>query len=161
MTNQKRRFKEIVAGLLAGLVLTAAPAAAGSPHGDKTAGHGDKAMGHAVAPAEFKQELTAEGIRAEFQIMRLDSVNTKDPKGATHHVMVKFFDAASGAPIKDAMGKVKVIAPSKAEAVEDLKDYSGTYAANVTLAEPGAYGIICLAKVKDQKPLFKFWYTRP
>jgi len=122
-------------------------------------GHGDKAMDHQKMEGDFKQHLTSEGIKAEFQIMSLASMNMKDPEGATHHIMVKFMNADSGAQIKEAVGRIKVISPSKKETVFDLKDYSGTYAANITFEEAGKYGVICLAKVSGKKPLYKFWYS--
>jgi hypothetical protein len=107
----------------------------------------------------FKHDMIMEGVKAEFQIMSLESMNMKDPDGATHHVMVKFVNADSGEQLKKAVGKIKVISPSKKEIVADLKDYSGTYAANVTFEEAGKYGVICLVKIDGKKPLYKFWYT--
>jgi len=132
---------------------------AASGHGDKAAGgHGEKTMDHQAMTGEFKQEMTVEGVKAEFQIMDLASMNIKDSDGATHHVMVKFSDAGSGEHLVQAVGKIKIISPSQKEAVVDLKDYSGTLAANVTFDETGKYGVICLAKVDGKKPLYKFWY---
>jgi hypothetical protein len=60
--------------------------------------------------------------------------------------------------MKNAVGKIKIISPSQKETVADLKDYSGTFAANVTFDEPGKYGVICLVKIDGKKPLYKFWY---
>lgn len=116
-------------------------------------------MDHQSMEGTFKREMTTDGIKAEFQVMSLESMNMQDPGGATHHVMVKFFDADTGTQIKQAVGKIKVIGPSNKEAVISLKDYNGVYAANFTVDEPGKYGVICLAKVDDKKPLYKFWYT--
>lgn len=122
-------------------------------------GHGDKSMDHQKMAGEFKHYMTMEGVKAEFQIMSLASMNMKDADGATHHIMVKFMKDDSGEQIKEAVGRIKVISPSKKETVVDLKDYSGTYAANVTFDEAGKYGVICLAKVDGKKPLYKFWYS--
>jgi hypothetical protein len=83
----------------------------------------------------------------------------KDPEGNTHHIMVKVFPEGSDQPIQTVVGKVKVISPSQKETVADLKDYSGIYAANFKVEEPGQYGVICLLKVEDKKPLYKFWYA--
>ena len=118
-----------------------------------------EAMDHQTMAGAFKHEMTTDGVKAEFQVMSLESMNMKDPNGATHHVMVKFFDADSGAHIKKAVGKIKVIGPSQKEAVVSLKDYNGIYAANFKIDEPGKYGVICLAKIEGKKPLYKFWYT--
>ena len=118
-----------------------------------------KAMDHHTMEGAFKHEMTMDGVKAEFQVMSLESMNMKDPNGATHHVMVKFFNADTGAQIKKAVGKIKIITPSKQESVASLKDYNGIYAANFSIDEPGNYGVICLAKVDGKKPLYKFWYT--
>jgi hypothetical protein len=156
-------------GLMAALVpVLAGSAMAASGHDDKSmSGHGDKpmsnhddkSMDHQDKSGAFKHDMMMEGVEAEFQIMSLESMNMKDPGGATHHVMVKFVNADSGEQMKKVVGKIKVIAPSKKEAVADLKDYGGTYAANMTFDEPGEYGVICLVKIDDKKPLYKFWYT--
>ena len=147
-------------GLLWGLIAVfAGSAMAASGHGDKAPGsHGDKTMDHQEMTGAFKQEMTVEGVKAEFQIMSLASMNMQDPDGATHHVMVKFSDAGSGEHLMQAVGKIKIISPAQKEVVADLKDYSGTLAANVTFDETGKYGVICLAKVDGKKPLYKFWY---
>ena len=115
-------------------------------------GHGDASHGI------FMYEAVAEGVRAEFQVMSLESMNMKDPAGNTHHIMVKLFSEGSDEQLKNAVGKVKIISPSKKETVSDLKDYSGIFAANFKVDEPGDYGVICLLKVDDKKPLYKFWY---
>jgi hypothetical protein len=142
--------------------LYAGAAQAQSSHdGHTMSGPGAPPMDHQEMSGQFKHDMTVEGVKAEFQIMSLESMNMKDPDGATHHVMVKFMDAESGKHIEEAVGRIKVISPSKAETVVDLKDYSGIYAANVTFDEPGKYGVICLAKVAGQKPLYKFWYPHP
>jgi len=122
-------------------------------------GHDDKSMGHQEMSGVFKHAMTMEGVKAEFQIMSLESMKMKDPDGATHHVMVKFIDADSDDQLKKAVGKIKVITPSKKEMVVDLKDYSGTFASNVTFDEAGKYGVICLVKIDGKKPLYKFWYS--
>ena len=119
------------------------------------------AMDHQQMSGGFQHQMTAEGVKAEFQIMSLESMNMKDAGGATHHVMVKFMDADNGNHIKEAVGRIKVIGPSKKETVVDMKDYGGIYAANFTVDEPGQYGMICLAKVAGKKPLYKFWYPHP
>ncbi|MBL0713388.1 MAG: hypothetical protein JJV98_06765, partial [Desulfosarcina sp.] len=113
--------------------------------------------GMAMDQSAFKHEATVQAVKAEFQVMTLASMKMKDPAGATHHVMVKFFDAETDAPLEKAVGKIKIISPSRKEAVESLKDYNGIYAANFTFDEPGQYGIICLAKIEDKKLLYKFW----
>ena len=145
-------IKAIRHGLLWGLIAVFAVSAMAA------SGHGDKTMDHQEMTGGFKQEMTVEGVKAAFQIMSLASMNMQDPDGATHHVMVTFSDAESGEHHMQAVGRIKIISPSQKEVVADLKDYSGTLAANVTFEETGKYGVICLAKVDGKKPLYKFWY---
>ena len=148
-------------GTLAVIIpIFAVTAMAAGSHGEKaTHGQNDTTMDPQGMTGQFKHDMTVEGVKAEFQIMSLESMKMKDPDGATHHVMVKFVNADSGEQLKEATGKIKVIAPSKKEVVVDLKDYSGTFASNVTFDEPGKYGVICLVKIDGKKPLYKFWYT--
>ncbi len=137
------------------VAFAAGTAVAMQGHDTDKAGHGD--MSHDMG-GTYMHEGVSEGIRAEFQVMSLESMNMKDPEGNTHHIMVKLFPEGSDEQIKEVAGKVKVISPSQKETVADLKDYSGVYAANFTADEAGEYGVICLFKVQDKKPLYKFWY---
>ena len=107
----------------------------------------------------FSHETTIDGVKAEFQIMNLESMNMKDPDGKTHHIMVKFFNEESGEQLKDVTGKIKIIGPSSQEQEGTLTDYSGIYAANFTFDQMDKYGVICLFKSNDKKRVVKFWYT--
>lgn len=105
----------------------------------------------------FKHAVMIDGIHAEFQIMELASMNMSDPEGRTHHVMASFMK--DGEKITNAVGKVKLIAPSGKEQLADLKDFgSGVFAANFTIDEQGKWGVICLFKDMDGKHTAKFWY---
>ena len=149
--------------LMLALLLPSAPVSAGAMemgHGATHADHHEK-MEHAVAPEQFSYQQVVEGVRGEFQVMSLASMNMKDPAGNTHHVMVRFFNNDTNEQITDVVGKVKVIAPDGAEQISPLINYSGIYAANVTFAEPGKYGVICLFKAAGKKGLIKFWYNHP
>jgi hypothetical protein len=143
------------------LVLTfGSLAIAGTAHQsqvDKSGSHSGT-MKNGVTGDSFTHQAVVEGVRAEFQVMTLASMNMKDPEGNTHHVMVKFFHANSKDQIKNAMGKIKVISPSGQERAETLENYSGVFAANFTFAEKGKYGVICLFEVDGKKRLVKFWY---
>ena len=125
--------------------------------GDMTKSHSGTGE-HGAKGDMFSHQDTVEGVRAEFQVMSLASMNMKDPEGNTHHIMVKFFNDSMNHQIKDVVGKIKVISPSGKEQVGSLIDYSGIYAANFTFGEKGKYGVICLFKVDGQKHLVKFWY---
>jgi hypothetical protein len=119
---------------------------------------GAETMAHGASGDTYMHKAVKDNVRAEFQIMSLKSMNMSDPKGNTHHIMVKFFNEGQNHQIKEVMGKIKVISPSGNEQVVSLKDYSGIYAANFTFEEKGKYGVICLFKVDGQKRLVKFWY---
>ncbi|MBW2055180.1 MAG: hypothetical protein JRI29_05715 [Deltaproteobacteria bacterium] len=127
-------------------------------------GHGQTHMpamttnGHTGQTGTFKYQAVVKHIRAEFQIMSLASMNMKDPNNATHHVMVTLFNESMNHPIKDAVGKVKVIEPNGNEQINSLKNYNGIFAANFSFKKTGKYGVICLVKVGEEKYLFKFWY---
>jgi hypothetical protein len=108
-------------------------------------------MEHGQTGATFTHQEVVEGVQAEFQVMTLASMNMKDPKGKTHHIMVKLVDVSSQKQIGNAVGKIKLISPTGKEQVESLQNYSGILAANFTFDEKGKYGVICLFMVK-------FWY---
>ncbi len=117
-----------------------------------------KQMDHTSMGGNFKHAATEGGMDAEFQVMSLASMNMTSDKGETHHIMLNLKQADGGAPIKNAVGKIKVIAPDKTEQESPLKNYNGILAANFTFKEPGKYGVICLLKNQDEKQVFKFWY---
>jgi len=131
-------------------------------HGDVHAGSREK-MEHnmEMAPEQFSYQQVVEGVRGEFQVMSLASMNMKDATGNTHHIMVKFFREDTNEQIKDVAGKIKVIAPSDEEQISPLTNYSGIYAANFTFAQQGKYGVICLFKADGKKGVIKFWYDYP
>ncbi len=165
----KRQIIFIIAAIF---ILTATSAIAMQEHGSHgTAGQQDmksggqmdhaahgKEMDHSKMGGTFKYAATQGGIDAEFQVMSLASMNMKSDNGDTHHIMVNLKEADGGAPIKEAIGKIKVIAPDESEQISPLKNYNGILAANFTFKEPGKYGVICLLKNKDKKEVFKFWY---
>ena len=143
--------------------LVAVPAAAMQGHdmkSDDKMDHSDQGMqmDHTSMGGTFTHTATEGGIDAEFQVMSLASMNMTSDKGETHHIMVNLSQTDGGAPIKDAVGKIKVVGPDGKEQVSTLKNYNGILAANFTFTEPGKYGVICLIKNEDKKPVFKFWY---
>ena len=107
----------------------------------------------------FKHEAVVDGIKTEFQVMRLADMHMTDPEGRTHHFMVKLVDEGSDHPITDAIGKIKVIAPDKKEQTGVLKRYGDFLTANFSFDSPGKYGVICLFVENGQKHVVKFWYT--
>ena len=135
-------------------------AIAGTAHQsqDHKSGSQPGTMKSGVTGDTFTHQAVVEGVRAEFQVMTLASMNMKDPQGKTHHIMVKLVDVSSQKQIGNAIGKIKVISPTGKEQVESLQNYSGILAANFTFDEKGKYGVICLVKVDGKKRLIKFWY---
>jgi len=125
---------------------------------DKSHAQPSGKMDHAAMAGKFEHQMVDKQVRAEFQIMSLASMSMKDPDGATHHVMVKLYDNSNNQPVKEAVGKVKVIGPDKKEQVNGLKNYNGIFAANFTFNKKDKYGVICLVKINGEKHLFKFWY---
>jgi hypothetical protein len=117
-------------------------------------------MEHAMPADTFSHHMVKDGIRGEFEVMSLASMNMTDPQGASHHIMAKFFHDEMNHQIPDMAGKVKVIGPDKKEQVAELKNYSGVFAANFTFDQRGKYGVICLVKIDGEKHVFKFWYDR-
>jgi hypothetical protein len=115
-------------------------------------------MGSSTSGKTFKHQATVDGIDATFQVMSLASMNMTSGKGDTHHIMVDLAETDGGEPIKNAIGKIKVIGPDGKEQISPLKNYSGMLAANFTFNEKGKYGVICLVKNQDEKQVFKFWY---
>jgi hypothetical protein len=146
---------------LAALVILAASGSSGVAADPSHKGHdmqGSSDMDHTAPTGTFTHQAVVDGVRAEFDIMSLQSMNMTDPEGRTHHIMVKFFHEAMNHQIQDATGKVKVIGPAGQEQIESLKNYGGIFAANVNFPESGKYGVICLIKSGDKKYLYKFWY---
>jgi hypothetical protein len=121
-------------------------------HADMNHGSGRGSDGN------YKHEMMADGVHAEFQVMSLESMNMSDDQGNTHHIMVKMFTDAKQTQVKEAIGRIKVVGPDGEEQIGTLKNYNGILAANFTFPKPGKYGVICLAKVDGDKKLFKFWY---
>ena len=104
---------------------------AGSGHDDNgMQGRRDMAVDKDGGGGTFKHNMTMDGVKAEFQIIDLENMNMKDANGATHHVMVKFFNAYTSEQIKNGSGMIKVMAPSKETSVASFRDYRGIYAAN-------------------------------
>jgi uncharacterized protein YnzC (UPF0291/DUF896 family) len=120
----------------------------------------DQGEGHKMdhSGGHFMHTMTVDGVHSEFQIMSLKSMNMSDPEGKTHHIMVKMYADNKEQPFKNAIGKIKVIAPDGNEQVNSLKNYNGILAANFNFPQKGKYGVILLSKIDDQKRIYKFHY---
>jgi len=160
----KKQTLLITAVIFAFITLPAVAMQGHDMKSDKKMDHGghdmqsDKKMDHTGMGGTFTHEATEGGIDAEFQVMSLASMNMTSDKGETHHIMVNLKETNGGAPIKEAVGKIKVVDSDGKEQVSTLKNYSGILAANFTFKEQGKYGVICLLKNDGKKHVFKFWY---
>ena len=131
---------------------------AASDHERHTETSSSVSMEHGQTGGTFTHQATADGVRAEFQVMSLASMNMKDPKGNTHHVMVKLFNATSNSQIKDATGQIRIIGPSGKEQKEILTNYNGILAASFTFDEKDKYRMICVFDAGGKKGEISFWY---
>jgi len=149
--------------LLGGMLWAlSAPSLAGAQHqghGDMSS-HGAGGMGAAQPSGTFTHQVVDQGVRAEFQVMSLASMNMKDADGATHHIMVKFVREGKNEQIRNVMGRIRVVSPSGKDQVETLKDYSGMYAANFSFPEKGKYEVTCVFKADDKQHVIKFSYPQ-
>jgi hypothetical protein len=132
-----------------------------APHqGHDMSSHGAGGMASARSSGTYTQQVVDQGVRAEFQIMSLASMNMKDAGGATHHIMVKFLREDKNEQIRNITGKIRVVSPSGKEQIETLKDYSGMYAANFSFPEKGKYEVVCVIKADDKQHVIKFSYPQ-
>jgi hypothetical protein len=147
--------------VLGGLMLALSPPSlAGAQHqghGDMSS-HGAGGVGQTQPSGTFTHQVVDQGVRAEFQVMSLATMKMKDTGGATHHIMVKFVREGRNEPIRNVMGKIRVVSPSGKEQVETLKDYSGMYAANFNFPEKGKYEITCVVRAEEKQHVIKFAY---
>lgn len=127
-------------------------------HSAHSTGAKESTMDHTMPMDTYSHKMVVDGIRGEFEVMSLASMNMKDPDGASHHIMVKFFHDGMDHQIKNLIGKIKVIGPEEKDQVAELKNYAGIFAANFTFDKTGKYGVICLVKIGGKKHVFKFWY---
>jgi len=132
---------------------------AGEDHMDHSQMDMSKNSDQKAASKSFKHKDVDKGIRAEFEVMSLADMGMKPSDGATHHIMFKIFHDNMNHQIQVAKGRIKIIGPDGKEQISDIKNYNGIFAVNTMFPKAGKYGVICLLKIKDEKPLYKFWYT--
>jgi len=137
------------------------PSFTGAQHqGHDMSSHGSGGMGQTQSSGTFTDQVVDQGVRAEFQIMSMASMNMKDANGATHHIMVKFVREGTNEQIRNVIGRIRVVSPSGKDQVETLKDYSGMYAANFSFPEKGKYEVTCVFKADDKQHVIKFSYPQ-
>ncbi len=158
--------------LLMGLVLAAHPAAAQHQHGGHSAPApgGERKMesplGRETSP---NRAFLLDGVKVSFSITSmaehkkmLKDMKMKvevDPR-ATHNIAVTLTDTRSNQPIKEAVVKMKVIAPKGKEEIKALDPIPAMnqYAGDFTLGEKGRYQILILFKSGGKKKAAGFYY---
>lgn len=126
-------------------------------------GHGDHGQGHMMDMGTTAYETVVDGVKATFKVidMREQMKGMAMPKDMkdTHHIMVAFKDAETGALISEGEVRMKVVGPDKAEQTKDLMGMEGHFGADFDLSKKGRYGVMCKFKLKDGKVReAKFWY---
>ena len=132
-------------------------------HGSMPMDHGSMKMEHGsgmMAMGKLAHEEVVDGVKATFNVIDIKAKMKAMGMKETHHIMVMFTDAKSGAKLGEGEVKLKVIGPDKKEQVKDLMGMEGGFGADFTMPEKGKYGVMAKFKLKDGKVRsVKFWYT--
>jgi len=132
-------------------------------HGSMPMEHGSMKMEHGggmMAMGKLAHEEVVDGVRATFNVIDIKAKMKEMGMKETHHIMVVFTDAKSGAKLSEGEVKVKVVGPDKKEQVKDLMGMEGGFGSDFTMAKPGKYGVMTKFKLKDGKVRsVKFRYT--
>ncbi|RMF95674.1 MAG: hypothetical protein D6734_05140 [Candidatus Schekmanbacteria bacterium] len=95
-----------------------------------------------------------------MQKMKMDISKMEMDMKASHHLSLKISDSKSKKEIKDAVVKLKAIAPDKTSQELWVKwnDMMKHYGCDLRISDRGKYGIIILFKTADEKKhIVKFW----
>jgi hypothetical protein len=132
-------------------------------HGSMPMDHGSMKMEHGggmMAMGKLAHQEVVDGVKATFNVIDIKAKMKEVGMQETHHIMVVFTDARSGARLSEGEVKVKVVGPDKKEQVKELMGMEGGFGSDFTMAKPGKYGVMAKFKVKDGKVRStKFRYT--
>jgi hypothetical protein len=132
-------------------------------HGSMPMDHGSMKMEHGggmMAMGKLAHEEVVDGVKATFNVIDIKAKMKEMGMKETHHIMVVFTDANSGAKLSEGQVKVKVMGPDKKEQVKELTGMEGGFGSDFTMAKPGKYGVMTKFKLKDGKVRsVKFRYT--
>jgi hypothetical protein len=146
--------------LIAAVLAFSAPLAA---HADMDMDHGSMKMEHGggmMAMGKLAHQEVVDGVKATFNVIDIKAKMKAMGMKETHHIMVMFTDAKSGAKLGEGEVKLKVTGPDKKDQVKDLMGMEGGFGADFTMPEKGKYGVMAKFKLKDGKVRsIKFWYT--
>ena len=117
-------------------------------------------IGGMMSMGKLAHEEVVDGVKATFNVIDIKAKMKEMGMKETHHLMVVFTDAKSGAKLSDGEAKIKVIGPDKKEQVKELMGMEGGFGADFTMAKPGKYGVMAKLRLKDGKVRsVKFRYT--
>jgi hypothetical protein len=132
-------------------------------HGSMPMDHGSMKMDHGkgmMAMGKLAHEEVVDGVKATFNVIDIKAKMKAMGMKETHHIMVMFSDAKSGAKLGEGEVKLKVAGPDKKEQVKDLMGMEGGFGSDFTMVKAGKYGVMAKFKLKDGKVRsLKFWYT--
>jgi phage tail sheath gpL-like len=125
--------------------------------------HGSMKMedgGGMMAAGKLAHVEVVAGVKATFRIIDIKAKMKEMGMKETHHIMVAFSDAESGAELREGEVKVKVLGPDNKEQVKTLMGMEGGFGSDFTMPEKGKYRIMAKFKLMDGKVRnVKFWYT--
>jgi hypothetical protein len=160
----------IIASAAFALSLPMGVLAAEHDHGSMPMDHGAMPMDHGsmkmesgggmMSMGKLAHQEVVDGVKATFNVIDIKAKMKEAGMKETHHIMVVFTDAKSGARLSEGEVKVKVVGPDKKEQVKELMGMEGGFGSDFTMAEPGKYGVMTKFKLKDGKVRStKFRYT--
>jgi|WetSurMetagenome_2_1015567.scaffolds.fasta_scaffold137606_2 hypothetical protein len=123
-------------------------------HGSMPMDQGSMKMEHGggmMAMGKLAHEEVVDGVKATFNVIDIKAKMKEMGMKETHHIMVVFTDAKSGAKLSEGEVKVKVVGPDKKEQVKELMGMEGGFGSDFTMAKPGKYGVMTKFKLKDGK----------
>jgi len=154
-------MKRKLIGLVAALALVSLPLAALAAEQGSMEGMKGMSMKNMVMIGTETQN----GVKAMGHLMTMPASATENGMNMTHHFMVMFNDAKSGAPITDGLVALKITAPSGATTgpVRLMSMTMGSvkgFGAGVNLSQKGTYQFEVGCKLPDgHKRQFNFTYT--
>jgi hypothetical protein len=144
----------LIAAVLALSAPLAALAAMEHEHEGMPMDHGSMKMEHGggmMAMGKLAHEEVVDGVKAAFNIIDIKAKMKEMGMKETHHIMVVFSDAKSGAKLSEGEVNVKIVGPDKKEQVKELVSMEGGFGSDFTMPEKGKYGIMTKFKLKDGK----------
>lgn len=131
-------------------------------HGSMKMDHGAMKMDHGSMAGMDNVIHTgvANGVKATFQLYDIKAKMEKMGMKETNHLMVMFTDAKTGKPVSGGEAMLKIMAPDKTEQVKNMMGMGNGFGADVIMAKPGKYGVMCKFKPTTGKEVHvKFWYS--